>query len=472
MIELEKAGAFAPVPRKPNAEIRRLTGQNLSFLIEVLRVGALFGSVAFSSGCSEAGTAPDGTDTPSSSTGGADGVIGDGDGTGGVVRQPMGGSSSGGSSSGGAASGGSSSGDGDTGTGGAGDWLVLDQTGNPIYGELSNYESWLSSLSADTELADNMLTWQMPHGGFYKNAQSVYAEPWNGSEARSGWTGQDGVELGTIDNDGTVTELLVLADVYGRTSDTQYRDGARAALNFLLTMQYPSGGFPQVYPARTGTSYSNHVTFNDNAMVRVLALLLRVVQEQAPVDGDVFTAEQRSSAEQAIHSAVDYILQAQIEQDGAKTVWCAQHDPVTFEPRGARSYELPSKSGKESVGVVTFLMTQPQTREVQAAVEAAVAWYRSGGAKIEDTAYVKRPGDSTDDNYNPIQASPGSTMWCRFYDLHQDTCFFSGRLPSDNPPGEGKQYDIMDIEPERRYGYEWGGGYGNSLLTYADSVGY
>jgi PelA/Pel-15E family pectate lyase len=63
-------------------------------------------------------------------------------------------------------------------------------------------------------------------------------------------------------------------------------------------------------------------------------------------------------------------------------------------------------------------------------------------------------------------------MWCRFYDLDQDVCFFSGRLPTDNPPGTGKQYDIMDIEPERRYGYQWGGSYGATLLSYSDSVGY
>jgi hypothetical protein len=30
----------------------------------------------------------------------------------------------------------------------------------------------------------------------------------------------------------------------------------------------------------------------------------------------------------------------------------------------------------------------------------------------------------------------------------------------------------MDIEPERRYGYQWGGSYGSKLLAYAKSVGY
>ena len=49
--------------------------------------------------------------------------------------------------------------------------------------------------------------------------------------------------------------------------------------------------------------------------------------------------------------------------------------------------------------------------------------------------------------------------------------FFSGRLPTDNPPGVGKKYDIMEIEPERRYGYQWGGSYGTVLFTYTDRVG-
>ncbi|KYF74416.1 pectate lyase [Sorangium cellulosum] len=343
-----------------------------------------------------------------------------------------------------------------------------------------NYTSWLSTmgdaaakLAADRSLADNMLTWQMPHGGFYKNKKDVYQAPWNGTDARSGWSGKDDVELGTIDNDATVTELLFLADVYHRSGDARYRDGAREALDFLLTMQYPSGGFPQVYPARAGsTSYSNYVTFNDNAMARVMVLLDHIVKLKPPVGGDLFTDAQRSSAATAVAQGIDFILKAQILQDGVKTVWCAQHDPVTYEPRGGRSYELESKSGKESVGVIAFLMSQPQTADVKEAVHAAIAWYKSSSVKVEDTAYVKRPSGSADDSYNPIQTKAGSAMWYRFYDLDQDVGFFSGRLPTDNPPGVGKKYDIMEIEPERRYGYEWGGSYGTKLFAYSDTVGY
>lgn len=355
---------------------------------------------------------------------------------------------------------------------------LLDQVGNPIYQQLSTYASLLSTaptaeerLAADLELADNVLSWQLPHGGFYKNDKSVYAVAWNGTARRSEWTGSGGVELGTIDNNATVSELLFLADVYQRAGEERHREGARKAFDFLLGMQLPSGGFPQAYPERPD-SYSNHVTFNDDAMARVLVSFLHAVNRGTPLDGDVLTEEQQSTARQAIDRAVEYILAAQLEHDGKKTVWCAQHDPVTYEPRGARSYELPSKSGKESVGIASFLMTQPQTPEIEAAVKAAVAWYRSDTAQIEDTVYISRPSSSTDDSYNPIQPQPGGVMWCRFYELEEDVCFFSGRLPTDDPPGTGKQYDIMDIEPERRYGYTWGGSFGAPLLNYADRVGY
>jgi PelA/Pel-15E family pectate lyase len=362
---------------------------------------------------------------------------------------------------------------------------MLSQAGNPIYTELTTYTSWLASsgtsaekLAADTVLADNMLTWQMPHGGFYKNAKSVYASAWNGSAARSGWTGVNGVELGTIDNDATVTEILFLADVYQRGGKSAHREAARKAMDFILGMQYESGGFPQVYPARTGTTYSNYVTFNDDAMVRVLVLLDHALQKKAPLGDGFFTEAQLAKLQTAIDKAVDFILKAQIVQNGEKTVWCAQHDPVTYAPKEARAYELPSKSGKESVGVVAFLMSRPQTPEVKASVQAAIAWYKSDAVKLANTAYEKT--NSKANKTNPFIAQAGSTAWYRFYELNSDTPIFSGRLPnasdcSDPAPFatcRGKQSDIMEIEYERRYGYEWGGTYGDKLFTYSNSVGY
>ncbi|QGZ42352.1 pectate lyase [Pseudoduganella flava] len=353
---------------------------------------------------------------------------------------------------------------------------LLDQAGNPVYAIVNNYTSWLSkasdpaaALAADRAKADNIISWQMPHGGFWKDP-AWYAAPWDGTAKRSGWFGADGVELGTIDNQATVTEIMFLADVYRRSGKSQYRKSARKALDFLLNMQYPSGGFPQVHPARPN-SYSNHVTFNDDAMVRVLMLLDRAQKRTAPLDGNVFSDEQLARLAPALARAVDFILKAQIVQGGVRTVWCAQHDPVTYEPRGARSYELPSKSGAESARVVQFLMTRPQTAQVEAAARAAIDWYRDPATQIADMIYERVNSKAT--NTSPFVPKVGAPpLWYRFYDLDQDTGFFSGRLPTDNPPGTGKQYDIMLVEPERRYGYQWAGEYGKQLLAYAGQVGY
>jgi PelA/Pel-15E family pectate lyase len=408
------------------------------------------------------GTAAGSSGTTVGTTGGAGGALGVA-GASGVAGSTVVAGSAG---SGGAAGTGGASGVGPT----------LNQTGNPVYGLLNGYKSWLSTaagdaakLAADQTLANNMLTWQLPHGGFYKNGVAAYAAPWNGSAARSGWTGANGVELGTIDNGATVTELMFLADVYRRSKDTKYRDAARKALDFLLGMQYPSGGFPQVYPERPGT-YSNYVTFNDDAMARVMILLDQATKLVSPLTGDLFTSDEQAKLPGVLAKGFEYILAAQIVQGGVKTVWCAQHDPTTYAAMGARSYELASKSGSESIGVVTLLLTQPQTAPIKASAQAAIAWYKTSG--VPNTAYVGRPSGNTDDSYNPIQPKSGATMWYRFYDLAQDKGFFSGRLPSDDPPGVGKKYDIMQIEAERRYGYQWGGAYGTRLFAYTDTVGY
>jgi PelA/Pel-15E family pectate lyase len=444
-------------------------GGNTVFASSTLTSGAT-GGVGTSSGGTAAGGASGSAASGGVSASGGVAASGGASASGGVAA------SGGTSASGGAAKGGTSA-TGGSASGGTTAAVPL-QTGNPLTGIVNTYTAWLSSasgdvakLAADRSLADNIITWQMPHGGWFKYGKTAYASPWDGTEPRADWTGANGVELGTIDNGGTVTEIMFLADVYRRSSDAKYQSAARKGLDFILNMQYASGGFPQVYPARPN-SYSNYVTFNDDAMVRVLGMLDLAAARKAPFTDTTFSSTELARLPGAIAKAIDYILKAQIVQGGVKTVWCAQHDPNSYAPLGARSYELPSKSGKESVGVIGFLLSQPQTTDIHAAVQAAIAWYKSAAVKVANTAYVSRPSGSTDDTYNPIQAKSGSTLWYRFYDLDKDTGFFSGRLPTDNPPGVGKKYDIMEIEPERRYGYQWGGSYGTSLFAYTDKIGY
>ncbi len=110
--------------------------------------------------------------------------------------------------------------------------------------------------------------------------------------------------------------------------------------------------------------------------------------------------------------------------------------------------------------VVAFLMTQPQTPEVVASIRAALDWYRRAGLK--GTAYLR---NLAREGKNPFVASPGSTVWYRFYELNEDKGFFANRA--------GRKFqDIMKLDAERLGGYEWAGSYAAPLLEYAASVGY
>ncbi len=298
------------------------------------------------------------------------------------------------------------------------------------------------------ELADVVLSYQQSNGGWAKNVDYATAG-----------MGSGGDDLGTFDNGATTTELVFLAERYIQTGQAKFADAVREALDYTLEAQYPSGGWPQYYPLRGG--YSDHVTFNDNAMAHVLTVLVQAVRQKAPFDTDLFTDDDREECRAAIALGLDYILKSQVEQNGALTVWCAQHGAEDYLPKAARAYELESLSGSESVGVLAFLMTQPQTSEIETAVRSGLAWYRSPNTYVNDTTYDT---DQCPDG-NPIVAEAGSKMWYRFYDLSNNRGFFSDR-------DGGVYYDIMEISQERRCGYRWAGNWGDTISSFAESVSY
>lgn len=319
-----------------------------------------------------------------------------------------------------------------------GSGVILPQDGNPVHSRFNSFKTKWGS-----DKADIILSHQYTNGGWPKNQAYDSA-------------GSGGNDLGTFDNGATYTEMTYLANVYRNTGATKYRDSVRKAMNYILSAQYSSGGWPQYYPLRGG--YSDHVTFNDNAMARVLTVLHHAVHRTAPFDTDVITEDQRTRARTAITKGVDYILRSQWRQNGQLTVWCAQHGKDDYLPKAARAYELESLSGSESVEVIAFLMTQPQTAQIETAVKAGLAWYRSPNTYLANHAY-----DNSVEH--KIVYREGSRMWYRFYDLYTNRGFFSDR-------DGGKYYDIMEISEERRNGYSWGGNYGSNLLNYAESVGY
>lgn len=297
----------------------------------------------------------------------------------------------------------------------------------------------------------NMTTWQIENGGFYKAMADKYKSAYTGGQ-KSEWRAKDGGDLGTIDNNATIQEMRLLAVRYKETTNNNYKVAFKTsfnkAVNFLLTMQRSKGGLPQVWPKRG--NYSDQITLNDNAMIRAIVTMMDIANKMSPFDSDIIDETTRSKMQGALDKAIDYLLKAQIVNNGNLTVWCAQHDTNSLAPVGARAYELPSKSGNESMGVVWFLMNWPkQTEAIQNAVKGAISWYKKN--RLKDKAFSKTAG---------VVDKSGSSLWFRFYEVNSDDYFYC-----DRDGASTKTQDFMKISEERRTGYQWAGDYGSAILS-------
>lgn len=330
--------------------------------------------------------------------------------------------------------------------------ITVTATANDGSGKVGQLQLTISGIAFTTILkAENMLLWQRNNGGWPK-------EPYND------FTGYDRVQTSTeittanntknntdttIDNNHTIGELRYLLAAYKSTKNSNYLTAAEKAIDFLFTAQYANGGWPQYYPDKTG--YRHQITYNDNAMVNVMNLMWDISKSQK--DTEVINSKYKSLAIASFNKGIDVILKTQITSPaGKKTAWCAQHDEITLLPALARSYELPSVSGSESVGITrTLMLVEQPSAEIKQAVKDAVEWFNS--AKIYDikTQATTNPADVI------VVSSPGNILWARFYDLSTGLPFFCSR--------DGiKKATLAEIEIERRTGYSWYGNWPSGLI--------
>jgi PelA/Pel-15E family pectate lyase len=192
-------------------------------------------------------------------------------------------------------------------------------------------------------------------------------------------------------------------------------------------------------------------------MIGVLAVLRDVSMDKNtyPFVNDTL----RKRCAKAVERGIPCILKCQIEVDGKKTAWCAQHDENTLVPRKARSYELPSISGAESVGVVRFLMEiEEPSPEIIAAVQGAVRWFDE--AKLTGIREVRKEAKDTPKGWDKVVVKDVSAppLWARFYKIGTNQPIFCSR---DGIPRK----TIAEISYERRNGYSWLGYYPKDLLA-------
>jgi PelA/Pel-15E family pectate lyase len=308
---------------------------------------------------------------------------------------------------------------------------------------------------AQDAMADNMLVYQRVIGGWPKHINDVridYSK--NMSESEKAAVLDDKYRNdATIDNSATTKEIRYLVKAYAETKNVQYLKAAERGIRYLIKMQHANGGFPQFYP--DSSSYRNHITYNDNAMINALNVLWDVCHKANGFD--VVDASLVKPSEKAVKKGVNCIIQTQIKVKGKLTAWCAQHHERTLEPVKARAYELPSISGSESVSIVQFLMKIAEpSKEVIQSIESAVEWFRRSdieGYKYEDVQDPTLPKGRD----RILIKDPNSFVWARFYDIDTNRPFFSGR-------DGNKKWDLAEIEHERRIGYAWYGTWAKNLL--------
>ena len=248
--------------------------------------------------------------------------------------------------------------------------------------------------------------------------------------------------VGTFDNNATITQLRYLAKVIAAVEprpSVPYRAAFLRGLDYIFAAQFPNGGWPQVWPLQGG--YHDAITYNDNAMVNVLNLLTDVAA--GTNDYGFVPRRTRALAAASVKRGIDCILATQIVEDGRRTVWCQQHDPLTLEPESARNYEMPSQCASESDDILMFLMRLPHPdRRVVNAVHAAAAWFEK--TKINDVAF-RRDGDSG----RRLVPDPGNgPIWARYYQIGTDRPIFGDRDKTIHD-------DVNEISQERRNGYSW-----------------
>ncbi|HEY6900887.1 MAG TPA: pectate lyase [Puia sp.] len=305
------------------------------------------------------------------------------------------------------------------------------------------------------EIADNMLVYQRSVGGWPKHIGNVpvdYRKKLTPAE-KAAYIDDAGLNDATIDNNATSKEIRYLAGAYVKTKNADYLKAAERGIRYLLEMQYTSGGFPQFYPDKS--LYRSEVTYNDNAMINALNVLDDVANG---VHGmEVVSRDLKGPAADAVARGLVCILRTQVKVNGKLTAWCAQYDAETLQPAKARSYELPSLSGDETVGIVEFLMRRPNpSAEIRNAVKAAVEWLQEVEIKGYEFVFVQDKSQP-DGRDRVLRAAPGSVIWARFYEIGTNRPFFCGR--------DGvKKNTVAEIEHERRVGYGWYGGWGRELL--------
>jgi len=310
-----------------------------------------------------------------------------------------------------------------------------------IHSAFDKSPKWYGSLES-MNVVDNVLLLQHTNGGWPKNI-NFYENILSKAEKEKYRKIKKSVWETTIDNNATFSEMIFLAKMYQATKNKVYKASFLKGLDFLYSLQYKNGGF-KMFTRKVG--YYTHITYNDDAMFNVM-YLLREIAAGNPLFAGIVDTFQINQAQKSFDKGIDCILNTQYIQNGKRTVWCAQHDEITLLPAKARSYELPSLSGAESVGLVQLLMDIPNPSPIiKESILGAINWFEENRIKDHRLQSIVNMDGKHDLIW--IESSEGDDLWGRFNELETNRPFVSDR-------NGVIKYTISEIGYERRTGYRW-----------------
>jgi len=296
-----------------------------------------------------------------------------------------------------------------------------------------------------------MMVYQLPNGGWGKHMSDKknvdYTKKIDAQLLKIIKAGNN--DLATIDNNATSKEINGLIKAYSTTKNPDYLKSAEKGIQYLLSMQYQNGGFPQYFP--NSSIYRKQVTYNDNAMINVLTVLYNISEGKEGFDA--VNSQLKEKSKLALQKGIDCVLKTQVLQKGKLSIWADQYNEVSLKPEKARAFEPMSLASGESVNIVKFLMMQPVTPEIEKSIKLAIQWFKE--SKIDGYTYnVSRESGNT---VRVLSKKEGSAVWARFYDIPTNKPVFGDRDGS-------VKFNYEDVSEERRMGYSWYNEAGTKLI--------
>lgn len=275
---------------------------------------------------------------------------------------------------------------------------------------------WYGSAEA-ISVADTLVSVQKTNGGWMKNDQ-FHKLSTSELTARKKLSGDNGRNIHScFDNYATTQEMRFLAKVYQQTHQQRFLDAFKRALDLIFESGNSlKGGWAQYWPLSSDKfSYQNYITFNDDLMLNMMRILQDISEQKGDFAGLVDDAT-REKCKAQWDKAIECVINCQIDDNGVKSAWCAQHDAADFLPTEGRPHEMPSVSGYESANLLYYLMSiNKPSEEIQQSITAAVEWLKSHkykeNATVEDYTNAKGEAD------RHIVEKQGTNLWGRFIQI-------------------------------------------------------